>query len=156
MDGVSTSSNQDDKEPKTVTVLAATNFPWDLDEALRRRLEKRVYIPLPARDDIKALLEINLKQVALEEGVSLDALAARMDGYSGADVTSLCRDAAMMPMRRAIKGLNRDEIKNLKKEDTDLPVSQADLEQVLARVNSSVAATDLVRHTEWMNEFGST
>tara|TARA_B100000459_G_scaffold87226_1_gene49050 strand:- start:132 stop:548 length:417 start_codon:yes stop_codon:yes gene_type:complete len=137
-------------------VLAATNFPWDLDEALRRRLEKRVYIPLPARDDIKALLEINLKQVALEEGVSLDALAARMDGYSGADVTSLCRDAAMMPMRRAIKGLNRDEIKNLKKEDTDLPVSQADLEQVLARVNSSVAATDLVRHTEWMNEFGST
>ena len=137
-------------------VLSATNFPWDLDEALRRRLEKRVYIPLPARDDIKALLEINLKQVALEEGVSLDALAARMDGYSGADVTSLCRDAAMMPMRRAIKGLNRDEIKNLKKEDTDLPVSQADLEQVLARVNSSVAATDLVRHTEWMNEFGST
>jgi len=54
------------------------------------------------------------------------------------------------------QGLNRDEIKNLKKEDTDLPVSQADLEQVLARVNSSVAATDLVRHTKWMDEFGST
>ena len=44
-------------------------------------------------------------------------------------MTNLCRDAAMMPMRRAIKGLNREEIKNLKKEDTDLPVSQADLEQ---------------------------
>ena len=47
-------------------MLAATNFPWDLDEALRRRLEKRIYIPLPAPEDIKALLAINLKQATLE------------------------------------------------------------------------------------------
>ena len=92
----------------------------------------------------------------MENGVSLDALAAKMQGYSGADITNLCRDAAMMPMRRAIKGLNREEIKNLRKEDTDLPVSQADLEQVLARVNSSVAAADLEKHKQWLAEFGST
>ena len=136
MDGVSTSSNQDDKEPKTVTVLAATNFPWDLDEALRRRLEKRIYIPLPEPDDIRALLEINLKALPKEvknarggeltrplslsclstlskptslpsqATVDLEALAEKMKvgGFSGADITNLCRDAAMMPMRRRIKG----------------------------------------------------
>ena len=44
-------------------VLAATNFPWDIDEALRRRLEKRIYIPLPTTEGREALLKINLRLV---------------------------------------------------------------------------------------------
>lgn len=42
-------------------VLAATNFPWDIDEALRRRLEKRIYISLPGPSERKELMHINLK-----------------------------------------------------------------------------------------------
>ena len=48
---------------KVVMVLAATNFPWDIDEALRRRLEKRIYIPLPTLEGREALLKINLRYV---------------------------------------------------------------------------------------------
>lgn len=44
-----------------VMVLAATNFPWDIDEALRRRLEKRIYIPLPAAPERGELLRLALK-----------------------------------------------------------------------------------------------
>ena len=44
-----------------VMVLAATNLPWDIDEALRRRLEKRIYIPLPAAPERQELLRLALK-----------------------------------------------------------------------------------------------
>lgn len=53
--------SQDDGERKQVMVLAATNFPWDIDEALRRRLEKRIYIPLPGPHERTELMNINLK-----------------------------------------------------------------------------------------------
>ena len=46
-----------------VMVLAATNFPWDIDEALRRRLEKRIYISLPGPAERKELMHINLKVI---------------------------------------------------------------------------------------------
>jgi len=47
--------------PAQVMVLAATNFPWDIDEALRRRLEKRIYIALPAAPERAELLRLALK-----------------------------------------------------------------------------------------------
>lgn len=55
MDGI---SSQSEDPSKVVMVLAATNFPWDIDEALRRRLEKRIYIPLPTRNTQIALYKI--------------------------------------------------------------------------------------------------
>lgn len=50
-------------------VLAATNRPQDLDDALRRRLEKRVYIPLPEKEGRKQLFEINLRGISLDENI---------------------------------------------------------------------------------------
>lgn len=54
-------NSQEGEERQHVVVLAATNFPWDIDEALRRRLEKRIYIPLPGGGEREELLKINLK-----------------------------------------------------------------------------------------------
>lgn len=58
MDGI---HSQEDGERRQVMVLAATNFPWDVDEALRRRLEKRVYIPLPGPKEREELMRLNLR-----------------------------------------------------------------------------------------------
>lgn len=96
-------------------VLAATNRPWDLDEAFRRRLEKRIYIPLPNEGGRKQLFDINLKNVRLDEDVAFDSLVKKTKGYSGADISNVCRDAAMMPLRRKILsgGLNLNEIEKI-------------------------------------------
>lgn len=100
MDGATSGSNE---ENKFVIVLAATNRPWDLDEALRRRLEKRIYIPLPTEKGRRELLRIYLKNVKLDESIDFEFIVKKTEGFSGADITNVCREAAYMPMRRKLK-----------------------------------------------------
>ena len=107
-------------------VLAATNRPWDLDEAIRRRLEKRVYIPLPTAAGRKALFKINLDNIPLGPTVNFDELVSKTDGYSGADLTNVCREAAMMPLRRKLmsEDFDLDNFdKGVEMEDNDMPLS---------------------------------
>jgi katanin p60 ATPase-containing subunit A1 len=151
MDGI---TNNDDPT-KVVMVLAATNFPWDIDEALRRRLEKRIYIPLPNSEGREALLSINLREVEKAQDLDINEIALRLDGYSGADITNVCRDACMMAMRRKIAGLTPEQIKSLSKDELELPVSPADFEEAVRKVNKSVSAEDLRKYEKWMAEFGS-
>jgi len=155
MDGVDGAVGGDDAT-KMVMVLAATNYPWDIDEALRRRLEKRIYIPLPCESSRAALMKINLKEVSLAEDVDLDAVAKQLDFYSGADITNVCRDTAMMSMRRAIDGLSPEEIRNLPKDKLNLPVSFEDFMAAIKKINRSVSDDDLEKHKKWSDEFGST
>ena len=67
-----------------VMVLAATNFPWDIDEALRRRLEKRIYIPLPTLEGREALLKVYRGQRERESLVSnIVSLSDQLEGGQG-------------------------------------------------------------------------
>ncbi|XP_077473003.1 katanin p60 ATPase-containing subunit A-like 1 isoform X1 [Stigmatopora argus] len=154
MDGVGGSHDSDDPS-KMVMVLAATNFPWDIDEALRRRLEKRIYIPLPTVVGRVELLKINLREVDLAADVDLDIIAGKTEGYSGADITNVCRDASMMAMRRRIQGLSPEEIRALSKEELLMPVMMEDLTLTLKKISKSVSVSDLEKYKAWMSEFGS-
>ncbi len=157
------SGEAEEKPNKTVMVLAATNMPWDLDEALRRRLEKRIYIPLPDLEGRKELFKINMKGVDVEPDVDFDELAAKCEGYSGADVANVCRDASMMSVRRIMEharkaGLSKEEMQAmLKKEKQALhsAVSASDFHTALSKVSRSVSDQDLARYAEWMQEYGS-
>uniref|UniRef100_A0A3P9IUD3 Katanin p60 ATPase-containing subunit A1 n=1 Tax=Oryzias latipes TaxID=8090 RepID=A0A3P9IUD3_ORYLA len=154
MDGVGGAAENEDPS-KMVMVLAATNFPWDIDEALRRRLEKRIYIPLPSTTGRVELLRINLRELELASNVVLDKIAEQMDGYSGADITNVCRDASLMAMRRRIEGLTPDEIRNLSRDEMHMPTTMEDFESALKKVSKSVSASDLEKYEKWIEEFGS-
>ncbi|CAF0777094.1 unnamed protein product [Brachionus calyciflorus] len=151
IEGVSTGCDPS----KMVIVLGATNFPWDLDEALKRRLEKRIYIPLPDLNSRFELLKLNLKDVDLDDDVDLNEIAQKLDGYSGADITMVCRDASMMAMRLKIEGLTIEQIQTMSKDDLNLPTKMNDFMHVLTRINPSVSKNDLQRYEQWMKEFGS-
>ena len=157
MDGV---SGAEEEESKRIVVLAATNRPWDLDEALRRRLEKRIYIPLPNDKGRQRLFEIYLNSVPLDEGIEWKYVVKHTQGYSGADIASVCRDAAMMPIRRKLvqvrsQGMNPEVLQKLKTE-VDVPITMNDLKEALQNVCRSVSNEDLERYDTWMGEFGST
>jgi katanin p60 ATPase-containing subunit A1 len=154
MEGVSSAVGED--ATKMVIVLGATNFPWDIDEALRRRLEKRIYIPLPDYNGRLQLLRINLKEVPLEEDVDLELVAQKLEGYSGADVSGVCRDASFADMRRRIDGLSIEEIQGLAKTQMNaFPTKMDDFLVAIKKIKGSVSKDDLKKYEEWMQDFGS-
>ena len=141
MDGVgvisSASASEADQDcSKQVMVLAATNRPMDLDEALRRRLEKRIYIALPNEVGRRDLFRINLKGVKAADDVDWDELVKQTVGYSGADISNVCREAAMMPMRnKMLEGkLDINEIAKINTEDYDIPITMKDFTEALKNI----------------------
>ena len=124
---------------------------------MRRRLEKRVYIPLPTAEGRKSLIKINLKGLEVNDDIDFDEIVRKTDGYSGADMSNVCREAAMMPLRRRLKssGININEIEQLRK-DVDVPVSNQDFMDALKNIQKSVSKKNLEFYSEWMKKFGST
>lgn len=84
-----------------VLVLGATNIPWQLDAAVRRRFEKRIYIALPDLEARKRMFDLNIGTCPCEcTQQDLRVLAEMTEGYSGHDIAVVVRDALMQPIRK--------------------------------------------------------
>lgn len=146
--------------PKLTMVLGATNRPWDLDEALIRRFEKRVYIPLPNEKGREELFKINLQGVKLSENIDFSKLIAITQNYSGADIANVCREASLMGMRRRLLN-NKVEISSLVNQtgfrnEIDAPISETDLIEAIGNISKSVSNEDLLNYENWTKEYKST
>lgn len=89
------------KESSGLLVLGATNVPWELDPAVRRRFEKRVYIALPEKEARKKMFKLNLGNTpnSLSEE-DFDNLGELTENYSGSDISTVVKDALMEPIRK--------------------------------------------------------
>ena len=178
MDGVSTNNDG-------VVLIGATNTPWDLDPAMRRRFEKRIYIPLPDEEARFVLIKNKLKDAhhSLSE-TGMRKLAKQLDGFSGADVSILIREACMIPIRELQKAnyfkkgpaydaegnrrtdlwiaCKKDDEGAVKAKWSELPpneigkpiISARYFKMCLETIKPSVSKQDLKRYIKWTEEFG--
>lgn len=147
-------------ESQQVFVLCASNLPWDLDGALLRRLEKRILVPLPNENARSQLIKLHLTDNDRAIGLDYVKLAQLTDNYSGSDIVSLCKEAAMRPVRRLMASLMSTN-KNLAEADIDPSielerVAMRDVEAALLCTKPSAAVRDLHKYDEWHQEHGAT
>ena len=93
MEGIS--SNKDDR----VVTIGATNVPWEIDSAFRRRFQRRIYVPLPDEKARKIIFEINSRGIELDKSIDFKKLSKITNDYTGSDIANICREAIMAPIR---------------------------------------------------------
>ncbi|KAM9955232.1 hypothetical protein ACTFIW_000732 [Dictyostelium discoideum] len=131
-------------------LIGATNRPDELDEAARRRMTKRLYIPLPDNESRLALVKNLLKNENHEISPDdMQNIASISDGYSGADMKSLSTEAAYQPIRDL-----RGEIESVEKESIR-PICLNDFLLAVKRVKPSVAKKELDAYIDWNDKFGA-
>ncbi|XP_052302936.1 uncharacterized protein LOC7488910 isoform X2 [Populus trichocarpa] len=143
-DGVTSNPND------LVIVIGATNKPQELDDAVLRRLVKRIYVPLPDGNVRRVLLKHKLKGRAFSlPGGDLEKLVRETEGYSGSDLQALCEEAAMMPIREL--GANILTVKA----NQVRPLRYEDFQKALAVIRPSLSKSKWGDLERWNEEFGS-
>ncbi|MFH1200125.1 MAG: CDC48 family AAA ATPase [Candidatus Micrarchaeota archaeon] len=127
------------KSRGSVVVIAATNRPNAIDPALRRpgRFDREIEIGVPDKKGRKEILQIHTRGMPLEDNVSLDQLSSVTHGFVGADLQSLCKEAAMKALRRMLPELNLEDEKIPQMILEKLKVSGSDFSEALKEVSPS-------------------
>jgi spastin len=131
-------------------VMAATNRPHELDDAVLRRFEKRIFIPLPSHEARKGVLKklVSKHKHKLSES-QLGKLAQDMDSYSFSDITALAKEAALGPIR----GMDYNTLKSISAAKVR-PIEYSDFENAMRVVRPSTSVELLRTLEEWNARFG--
>lgn len=164
------------QDQQGVLVLGATNIPWQLDAAVRRRFERRIYIPLPDVHAREAMFELDVGDTPTTLSKSdLRKLAQMTEGYSGHDIAVLVKDALMQPVRKLQQATHFKEIKpgklmpcspgdpeaqemswiDIDGDQLELPeLDVSDFLRSIATTRPTVNQTDIDRQLDFTKDFG--
>ncbi|KAF7682835.1 Fidgetin-like protein 1 [Astathelohania contejeani] len=140
-DGAATNDND------RILIVGATNRPQEIDEAARRRLVKRIYVPLPDMVGRKRMVEHLLKgyeNILSKEDI--EEISQITEGYSGSDMFNLCREASIEPLR---------EIEDISVISKTRPINIKDFKKAIQQIKKSVSEDDLGIYVNWNNKYGS-
>lgn len=133
------------EELKNVTIIAATNRPDMLDDALMRpgRLERHIFVPPPGKEGRKQIFEVYLKDsgTLLTADVSIDDLALKTEGYVGADIEALIREAKLAAMREFIALMVGRTDRELEEAVANVRVTSRHFDEAFGRVKGSLDET---------------
>ncbi|KRX07104.1 P-loop containing nucleoside triphosphate hydrolase [Pseudocohnilembus persalinus] len=137
-----------------VMVLGATNRPWEIDDALLRRLEKRILIDNPDHETRVALLKLKLDG-QYDKDMDFDLLSQKMIGYSGDDISQICTKASLLTLKEKL--LQQNDITKFGALTLDdiRPTNQNDLLEAQKTFNKAVSEETLQLFQEWKQQFGS-
>ncbi|XP_047939920.1 uncharacterized protein LOC125187380 [Salvia hispanica] len=152
------------KDKERVLVLAATNRPFDLDEAVIRRLPRRLMVSLPDAQNRDKILKVILATEELGPDVNLKAVAQMTEGYSGSDLKNLCVVASYYPIRQLLEEEKQEKALALA-ENRPLPslhssdvrrLTMDDFKKAHAQVCSSVSSEsqNMTQLQQWNELYG--
>ncbi len=127
------------KNTTCLLVLAATNKPWMLDEAVIRpgRIGTRIYVGPPDKAAREALVALNMENVPLAEDVAFTEIAEQTEDFSGADITELCERAKLLAFNRQIAAKTNELVAN------------NDFREALEKVRPSVTLEMIDKYLQW-------
>jgi len=148
IEGFSTS-----KEEKILT-MGATNKPWDMDDAMISRFQRRIYVPLPDEKARKSIIKIHLNGAELGS-INIEGLVERTRGFSGRDIANLCQEAINLMVRESnpdLEELTMQQLEHYSLRSRSL--SKEDFDRALEKIKPSSQQKDLDKYEKWKEEFG--
>jgi len=143
------------KSNEKVLVMAATNKPWDMDEAALSRFQRKIYVPLPEERSRKAILQVHLAGAELEDNQDFNELARQTEGFSGRDIMSVCQEAISSMVREQnpdLESITSKQIEDYALKTRKLTIT--DFEKALSKVRPATSEKDIMNYENWKNEFG--
>jgi katanin p60 ATPase-containing subunit A1 len=150
---------QDKKDNKFVLTLAATNTPWNLDQAILSRFSRRIYVSLPDAKACQDIMKIHMNDLDISN-LSLSKLAENCveKRYSGRDISNVCQKAIWNMVREQNKDLSK--LANLSYDDLTKrqlkirPMSMTDFNNVFDNVKSPLSNNSIDKYQQWNTEYG--